>query len=459
MSYSNFIIHGFGGNQHEHLRTQYPADVVVAGQGRAGFEGEEYWDEDETTKRSSIDSVVQVNTVCSQVREAERSFWKGHKDTSLVVFTVTLIGGVAAAVAAVAASAVFPPILGVVILTSIVSFNLLGFSFFNLYRHMQAKDQYKQWKDPLPKLIEQRQRVGVEGFGYAYTQQLKGKLVTQKETEDLWHAQMEETKMSFLGAVRGLHSVEAQKVRNFFETGHLSKEKVSYACSGAVPPNLDYLSGQYQALRNEYSELRTITDRCKRTISMQKNDRLRANDRQRDLQMAPWIQWFNVNYRQPLERERDVVVLQTRGRGAVLISGHSGRYRRPVENFDARFAHMEHVFDAMTAPIRALHAQNEHMINQWANSEMQVIQQNEDQQLTLFFNPICQLVSQYVRQEEVHIPAFPLNEEGPARPYPDLTAEVQPSAPPLEQEYSPPAYNPEWNSVVGKVDWETECLK
>lgn len=459
MSFSNFMIHGLSSNQTAHLRSQFPADVVVADQGRAGFDGEEFWDEDATTKRACIDSVVQVNTVCTEVREDERSFWKGHKETSILVFSVTLIGGVAAAVAAVVASSVFPPILGVVVLTSIVSFNLFGISFFTLYRHMQAKGQYNEWKDPLPQLVEQRKQVGVQGFGYAYQQQLRGKLVTNSEVKDLWHADMEKIKMNFLGAVPGLHSVQAQKVRNFFETEHLGQQKLAYAFQDGVTPHLQYLSDQYQGLKTQYSEVRTITDRCKRSITVQQSERLRANNRQRDIQMAPWIQWFNANYRIPLQQEREVQVLRTRGRGAVIISGPSRGYRSSIGEYDARLAHMETVFEAMTAPIRALHAQNAQMINQWAAGELRTIQQGEDQQLTFFFNPICQFVSQYIREEVVQPQPFPLYDHQQERLYPDLNVEITPSAPNLEESYRPPAYNPEWKSVVGEVDWENGVVE
>ena len=457
MSFSNFMINGLSGQQGIHLRSGYPADVVVANTGRAGFDGEEFWQEDDAGKMVSIDSVVRVNTVSDQVRREERSIWKGHKKDCLILFSVTLIGGVAAAVAAVAASTVFPLMLGVVILASIVSFNLLGISGFTFYRYVQSKDQHNQWKDPLPNLIEERKRVGVEGFGYAFRNQLKGKLVTNAEIQDLWHSQMEKTKLNLLGLIPGLSINHAPIIKEFFCSGLLSDQKLSYAFSEeGIPQNIGFLSERYEALHAQYSQLKSMTEQMQRSIKNQKRESHLANDRQRDLQLAPWIRWFNVNYQQPLERE--VVVLQTRSKGAYIFAGPSNDCDS-YNDLDPRFSQMQMVFDAMTAPIRELHARNQQQINDWANGELQNIQQNEDGQLGLFFNPIAQLVSQYIREEEeFQVPIAEFGQQ-PERLYPDLSEDFAPSSPPLEENYQPPGYNPEWNSVVGEVDWENRVLE
>lgn len=459
MSYMNFMVHGLNGHQTDHLRSQFPQDMVVANQGRSEFDGDDRWCQDAIEKQACIDSVVQVSTVCDEVREAERSFWKGQKNKSMNVFSVTLIGGVAAAVAAIVATSVFPPILGVVVLTSIVSFKLFGISFFSFYRHTQAKNQYKEWKDPLPRLVEQRKQVGMQGFGYVYREKLRGKLVTNLEAEDLWHEDMKEIKMNFLGGVTGVDNVKAKKVRNFFEKGHLSREIQVYAFQDHIPQHLQSLSDQYQGLKTQYSEVRADTDHLKRSILTQKNERLRANDRQRDIQMAPWIQWFNTNYRIPLQRERDVLVMRTQGSGTVVMAGPSRVCRVSIGEYNGRLAQLETVFEAMTAPIRALHMRNEQMINQWAEDELRIIQQGEDHQLKMFFDPICQLVFQY-RREENDYPRFPAPSAPEEEPlYPELNVEIAPSAPELEESYRPPAYNPDWNAIVGEVDWENGVLE
>ncbi len=449
MSFCNLLIHGLGGQQQPHLRGNYAVDVVTANEGRSGFEGEDACVQDDYVKSASIDSVVRVHTVSDPIRTDQRGFWRQQKSQSFSAFAVTFVIGVASAVAAVAAGAAFPPVLGVVVITSIVSFSSFGFSFVSFIRLMQAKDQYKQWEDPLPKLIEQRKRAGTEGFSYVYGNQLKGRLVTRSEVQDLWHAQMEKTRSGFLTAVQGLDRVRGMQVREFFQTGLLSREKLAYAFSEEVPASLELLSDQYSGLQTQYKQVCRITEGYKRSLRNQQQERLWANDRQRDLQLQPWIQWFNANYREPLERERHILVIEGRGhRGALVVAG---AVDPRVREYDNRLERLNAVFQSMTAPIYALHERNRQQINSWAEREMQRIDQGEDEQLSLFFDPIAQLVSQYGNVE----PSVQTDE----RLYPDLSEDVVPSAPPLEEEYHPPAYNPEWNSVVGEVDWERGILE
>lgn len=461
MSFGNLFIHGLAGMQEQHLRQQYSADVVAANEGRAGFEGEEYSEQSDVAKSVTIDRVVRVNTVSDSIRSCERSFWKERKNQSLRAFSVTCVMGVASAIALVAASTAFPPFVGVIVITSIISFTCFGCSSLSLYRYFQAKGQYEKWEDPIPKLIEQRKQAGKKGFDYVYNKKLKGSLVTRTETQELWREQMEKLRTSFQTSMQGLTEVRAQMVRDFFNTGLLSGSKLDYAFSENPPLDLIDLSRQYENLHVQFTQLREVTDGCKQAIKRQKLAKLSANDRQRDLQLAPWIQWFNVNYREPLERERDVIILpHSRGRGAVVISND----RNPnVMMYNARLERMNAVFQAMTAPIYGLHEKNRRQINDWAESEMAKIQQGEDQQLELFFQPIVHVVSQYTdhsfedfRQEERLYPDLHGDFEPSAPPFEELYA---PSAPPLEEEYVPPSYDPNWQSVVGKVDWEQGVLE
>ncbi|MFQ5730241.1 MAG: hypothetical protein ACE5GN_07760, partial [Waddliaceae bacterium] len=107
---------------------------------------------------------------------------------------------------------------------------------------------------------------------------------------------------------------------------------------------------------------------------------------------------------------------------------------------------------AMTAPVRAMHQRNAAAIKRWASGELKDIQQNEEKILVKFFEPIKVLLNEYANRSVG-------KEEAKVETCPEVKVDATPSAPPLEEECDPPEFDPGWERVFGRVDWEKRVLK
>jgi hypothetical protein len=467
MSLVNLLVHGTGGAQASHLRTEYQSDSFTTENRIGRFDGHAFTNEEDESRTSTIDGVIRVSTVADQVRKDHSSFWNHQRKTSLALFATTLIGGIAAAVAAAALVVLCPPLLGVAIAVGVISLTVLGFSGFAYYRHSQAADQFSQWQDPLPGIIRQRQRAGKEGFEYVHARDLKGKSVTPGEVEGFWHTKMETFQQSFLQHIQGVDSIVPRKLRDFFNADLLGEEKLAYAFSDFIPLEVQHLAEQYRVIKEQYSSLKTLSKELQRAIKREKTARLAENDRQKNTQLALWTTWYD-QYRHPV-----VIHTYRRAGRPALVGGRQVPGHSPVTVHypGVPKAKLEACFVAMTAPIYALHGRNRQLINQWAARELKSIKQKEREQVLSFLNPIQHLLCNYRRPAEA-IPQTGVPYEGgqqglypmlePTAPpfdqefsplYPDL----RPSAPPLDSDYQPPAYNLEWNDVIPQTEWYRVC--
>lgn len=469
MSYYQFLIRGLAGDQQQYLRTNHAPDEVAAVHGQSGFQGDVFTfqnlggNQNLDRKSLTIDSVIQVNTVSDQIRSDNQSFWHYQRKQSKITFIGTLIGGVSSVFAAVAANAAFPPMLGVVILTSFLALAFFSVSGLSFYRYLQASNEYKKWDDPIPGLIEQRKQAGMKGYQYAYKRQLKGKLVTQQEIQELWYADMEKAKADFFSAFKPLSALNGEKVRKFFQNGLLSNNKLSYAFSDQVPDQLLGLSQRYEQLFTQYALLQKCSEQQLQAINQQRNGRLLENDRQRDWQLIPWRQWFDVNYRQPLLKRRNCAA-HNQGiyrRGERQIPGHDAHQRN--RNLDWELKRLEGIYLAMTAPIYALHERNRQSINSWADREIQQLKNNQNHQLQCFTEPVIDLIKQFeaIQCQERSFYAQNQRDEWGFQEfsYPNIYESYSPSAPDLEADYQAPQYREEWKETIGKVDWEKKVVE
>ncbi|NGX43176.1 MAG: hypothetical protein K940chlam7_01467 [Chlamydiae bacterium] len=509
MSYINFL--GQGANSpylKEYHRSNFSEDEVESVGTLNKFNGEiKVVDTDKTDRNDGksvlMDEAVRITTIADAVRNKGKSFWSDAHNAAMITFTATLIGGIAGITAAIIVGALLPTLWPVALAVGLVSLGILGFSFFNLYRAKEAKGQIKQWDDPIPHLQQQRRKAGEsgnEGFHYSYMAQLKDKIVSPEELKALWYRGMDYFVDRF-----GPESVAyAANIREFMERAPIEDCPFTYTF-GPVPEDdedlfssfyeiggpasseasselrfLSKLSGQFASLKIQYGRIRSETEGNKASICLERSSRIAANDAQRDANLAPIRRYYNlrtaslrrgvVTLQEEISRARSQIAeFERRGsrparvhhRGHVPVGTRemlgleiARMSRRQISlleplrlETEAKLSRLELMYMAMTAPIRELHSRNETNIRCWASGELQKIQAGEDLTLLQFHQPIKELLSKYAHRND-------RPGEVDSAGYPEIDVNPVPSAPPLEEEFELPEYNPEWSEIVGQVDWD-----
>ncbi len=442
MGFCDYLIHGTDGVQSTHFKNQYSDDQYTVVNQKGSFNGHTVVNAtDDETKTTTIDGVIQVKSVADKVRNDEQGFWNRQKSNCKTLFTVTFIKGMAGLIGAIVVGAVFPPLFPVAIAVGAVSLGVLGFSFFSLYRSVQAKGQEKDWNDPVSKIVDQRKQAESRGFNYVYNKELKGRAVTTQEVQEMWHTKMQSIKDAFINGVGGIEQVSAAKIRQFFDEGHLSKEKLDYTFADSIPEELQTLSELYTTLSNDFATLGQLVNDRKDQIHRTKRKKLLENDRQRDAQLRPWLSWLDQQRQAVTVVESRQIPGGRRGRGQFV---HTVSKRPTIYQINR-------MYEQITAPIHALHARNARQYENWAKKELAKIGNEEQMQLQNFLNPVIGLLQNYSQPSlqpsapEVQI-LYPQLQT--LYPQLDSTKTNEPSAPPLEDTYTQTEFHPEWETVM-----------
>ncbi len=408
----NFIMHGIGGNQREHLRQQFPQEKKSIFRDSGTFEGKvvsvpctdvqcEEWD---------IDGVVRIKTVSEFTRSAQESFWQGLHEKSNKTFAATLITGSVLLTGAIALGVLVPPFLAVAVIIGAIALPILGFSFFMLYRRHQAEEQLLQWKqDPVSEVCRLRTEAGKQGFTYVFENNLKGYAVSNAEARDKYLQKMSDYVLEFQNTET---NVKSSQVRDFMKTGLLKNEKVDYAFGKEVLPTVMDLQAAFKPLLSQYMRLSEFMNKQKKEIRKIKQEQLHSNDLQREVFLAP----IKKDYEQ-----RRIAINE-----AILTTDLSGGIRQ-VPGIDQKrclqiqLRQIEQMFESLTRPIHALHALNKSKIENWAHEELLRIEASDDRSVECFYEPIARLLQHYegavayqnapIVDFNIPVPSAPLLEE------------------------------------------------
>lgn len=310
MVYFNYIGHGVP-TEYRRDKNSTRDDVEAIESGSGNFLGEvKATDVKQTdkTKTALIDGVVKVTTVSDKVRKEAQTYLSRRFRDSMITFSTTLLGSLVAVVGAVAAGVAAgmfcPPLWAVAGAAGLVALGILGFSIFNLVRGIQAKKQYNQWKDPLPAYQAERRRVGAEGFHYAFSTDKKGKYVSSIELKNLWHQAMD----SYAARFKPDSKVDVSLIRDFMEKSILGSSALNYTFGD--DDSLKPLSTQFDALKQQYNDIRRQTEAKVQQINAEKTRAHLQNDRERELLLMPYRQLIIAARRGPLEIQRASVAAQ-----------------------------------------------------------------------------------------------------------------------------------------------------
>lgn len=275
MSFCDYLMHGTGGAQAEHLKSKFFEEQYAVVAQKGSFNGQTVTDEaNDSFKTTTIDGVIQVRTVADSIRNDEKGFWNKQKTNCKILFSVTFATGLAGLVGSIVAAVLFSPLLTVAIVVGAISLAVLGGSFFTLYRTIEAKGEEKQWSDPVAKLVKYREQAGLKGFNYAFDKQLKDRAVTGNELQEMWYVKMQSAQDAFTSGVDGIESVSATKIRQFFSEGVLGTEKLTYAFGDSIPEDLQSLSKIYEALTEDFKTLGSVIKKRRREIEGKKREKL-----------------------------------------------------------------------------------------------------------------------------------------------------------------------------------------
>lgn len=421
MSFIKYLALGSSAINADFYRSSYDKDEIVSTGSTFAFEGKvlDTPVTDEKRAEAIVDSAVKVNTVSEALRTPAAEVWNEARDKSNKTFIVTLITGIAG-VGVIALGAAFPPLLPVALAVGCVALLTLGISALAYYRKTEAEEHLEQWANPIHKVSSQRVKCSTEGFFFARETDLKGTSVSEQELQSLWHKEMEKNHQEFENVIDGLDPIKTKLVRSFMEKCPLEKENFEYTFgereSCKSEKNLAEMSVQFDAIKKQYDQIREHTESQITTIKNKQAESRLRNDHMRQLKLAPY------------ERMRNRALQAQARRGE---SSH-------------RAMEIEMMYRAMTAPIEALHQQNQSLINSWAAKELQKISTEEDRLLVHFFQPIREKLQTYKSQDFSKKPSID----------PQTIRFPEPSAPPLEENYIPPQYNPAWAEYVPPAQWE-----
>lgn len=489
MNFVSFIVRGAHGPQQEYRRDNYDPDSVKVVGNTGTFSGKTVTSEKGKYAETTIDGAVKVKTVVDKIRSEAKSFWSEQHQNCMITFTVTLIGGIAGIAGAIALGVLCPHLLPVALAVGAVALGIFAGSFFFLYRGLEAKHQLAQWHDPVANTLEQRQLVKEKGFYYAFISDLKEKnILHPKEVEGLWHNSMEDYYDKFTSILPDSKSGKVSLIREFMTKSPLNQKAFAHTFGSEAAGAKDFkeLSDTFGSVKVQYQDIRRQTEDFRHSVRAEKERALNENNRQRDSMLVPYqalivprrmaLQLRSVSTQGIIKTGRAAlnrISTTSHGRrghvvdrsGRSVVGSRSGRsvvgsrqferdivaQRIVLQGINRKLRQLDLMYAAMTAPIQALHRRNVNAINQWAQWELKGIQDGEDEMLLNFFKPIKALLNEYKElngnYEEQHLVIdHDVN---------DLVEGIHPmaSAPPLEDVYTPPAYNSNWGGVVTESDW------
>lgn len=489
MSFGQFIIHGAHGPLQKQRRDHYEDDVIETTGSSGSFNGKiKTLSTDDETKQVLIDNTVKVTTVADRVRDQAKGTWSRLKAESHITFTATLIVGLLAGAAAIAIGVVLPPLWPVAVAVGAVALGILAVSFFTLYRAVVAGRQLAQWKDPLPGMQAQRQKVGRLGFDFAYRTNLKDSIVAPAELKALWFQGMDHYADRFAKIVEGVSTLKVSLVREFMQKAPIASGPFQYTF-GAVDKSastelkcLDELSDRFEKINTQFGQVRKQTEKLKQRVNEEKRLALKDNDYQLELMLQPYkmmiephkaallLQKANLEgtlsqYRGQLMAVEGpahvhatvvtpsghVVPSQRRGHNphVIFIEGNIKSAECQIRHIDAELLRLDIIYNGMTAPVRQLHRQNERRIETWAGRELDKIREGEDKLLVNFYKPLKALLEDYQNRNASKESDAPKKTE-------EVPLPLKPKAPALKKKYEPADYNPSWKDVIDELQWKSK---
>lgn len=489
LNFASYTFRGTKGTCNQFCRSHYPKDSTVATGSSNVYNGKlgNITPIGETQQEVVIDSAVKVKTVAQKIREKSQKFWKQMKAANYSLFSVTLISGILAGAAAITVAAVLPELWAVAAGVSAVSLVILGISGFFLAKGITASKRSNEWyDDPTLKAQSQRIQVGREGFYKAFSSNLKGSIVSDKEVENLWYKDMDYYVDQFGDNNVLLDSSKVSRVRQFMKKSPIASAPLKYAFS-KVEPSISKVNTKFESVKSNFDEVKAKTRQLKAKINSQKADAILDNDRHRDSLLLPYklmvqprqsflearrvslqMEILTANNRKHAIRvacqrpQRTVTAVDRNGRVIpgqrqavfvptqeyILIDQSVSQKNRELQGINAELNRINLVYTAMTAPIRQMHARNEAKIKNWAKGEINKIEQDEDKLMTRFFPPIQELLKEYANRNKTN--------QADKKEVKPVEVAVELKAPPIEKEYTAVAYNDSWKDVIKEFEWKSK---
>lgn len=179
--------------------------------------------------------------------------------------------------------------------------------------------QRELWKDPLHRVIEQRQLAGAQGFSYVFNNNLKNTIIHPEEAKSLWIRDFSRMLLS-------------PQTTDAFSADLLGKTKMEYAWDGSplhdleiknrkIPVSvLETMTARYQECREDYQRFKAKINKEIRDLDNHHQSLKQAISNQRNLWLQPahhlyneGIQEAQILYNQAIEqfiRERDFAIAE-----------------------------------------------------------------------------------------------------------------------------------------------------
>lgn len=228
---------------------------VTINNGRNAFEGKISSAEDNgQIKTVIIDNVVKIQTLSDSIFQNAKHAWSNLRAKSTLIAAVTCLGGVAAIISAAALGIILPPLFAVAITVGVVGLALLSCGILSSVRSQEAYEQKNAWQNAVQKAQSERIRIGNSGFRYVQKNQCKGSLISQAETEDLWHKDLASLKQKFHQSENADVHTQAKLIKDFFDNGPIQSGALSYAFEN-IPEQYSTNSTSYYDLAMRYYKI------------------------------------------------------------------------------------------------------------------------------------------------------------------------------------------------------------
>lgn len=486
MSFASYLYNGSAGPNSQYCRQHYPKGEVKSIATTNKYFGKlgAATEIENTREEVVIDGAVKVTSVAQKVRENAAAFWKKAKSGSFISFTAVLITGVLAGGAAIAIGVALPELWIVAASVGGVALPMLALSIFLLTRAVQAGKKLKEWNDdPVANAQKDRIRIGKEGFYLAYSENLKGKIVSEEEIQALWYRDMDQYVDRFNEGESYHDSRKVSMVREFMTKSPLATAALNYTF-GEVDQSIEIVNEKFESLKNNADVIRRDSQVLKGKIQAKKNQEMAKNDRRRNELLRPYElmvkprrvlledRIFSLRTNLPSQRSelnqlssrgvlvgrrvdvrhgrhlpsRQTVVHTVSPAAISQLSTNIRSQESELRRLENELVRVNTIYLAMTLPIKNMHAQNELKIKGWARREIQKVDIDEDKLMKKFFVPIQELLKEYASRNSEK----PVEAEGLSEP----VEVVDLNTPPMETKYEPVKYDNAWQEVIDQLEWE-----
>lgn len=135
---------------------------------------------------------------------------------------------------------------------------LTAFTAFTFFRCFESGRQKEQWKDMLPKYLEERKRCRDHryyGFSYLKEKDYKNRLLSQTEVKEIWHSSVKyfRERFDFMKTSNSPNEI-LSFFDHFYKHCPLDYESIEYA--GVQDEQVKALQEKFQAMRQNYHDLK-----------------------------------------------------------------------------------------------------------------------------------------------------------------------------------------------------------